>query len=129
MLIEKLSEHDLEIIVPVFIRAIMKRNCKEKAVTAGEMCKGFAKHNEKMNSVKIRSIVNYLRNLTGTADDPFPNAFICSCGNGYWLEHRASIILREANHLIERENAIRTVKEAAFRKARIIESQSQMRLF
>lgn len=129
MLTDRLNDHDLEVIVPAFIRAIEKYDSKSKSISAGAMCQGFAKLGEKIDRVKIRSIVNYLRNMTGTENDPFPTSFICSSGNGYWIEHRPSIIVKEASHLAERENAIRRVKEAAFRKAHLIELKSQMSLF
>src|SRR5688572_13488001 len=116
---KRLTEKEINTLVPEFVRSFQKRIGKSNAVTSTEIIEGFKiRYNIEISDSTVRKIVNHIRN-----NNLLPG--LVANSSGYYITHDPSEIKRYVESLQGRENAIRKVRESMINHLKHLQSRKQ----
>lgn len=100
-----LDGYDKSILVPAMVRGLKTKIGKANAITNKAMVKAMESHGYSINDVKVRKIINYIRN-----NDLVP--CLIATSKGYYIGESLQEMEEYVQSLMQRESAIKQIRQA-----------------
>ena len=101
----KLSEYEMDELMPVMVKCLQNKVGKENAVTNCYMVEKMQEHGYKISEARVRKIINYIR-IHGLIDR------LMASNKGYYITEDKNEMWNYVQSLIGREEAIHEVRMA-----------------
>ena len=101
----KLSEYEMDELMPVMVKCLQNKVGKENAVTNCYMVEKMQEHGYKISEARVRKIINYIR-IHGLIDR------LMASNKGYYITEDKNEMWNYVQSLIGREEAIHEVRLA-----------------
>ena len=101
----KLSEYEMDELMPVMVKCLQNKVGKENAVTNCYMVEKMQEHGYKISEARVRKIINYIR-IHGLIDR------LMASSKGYYITEDKNEMWDYVQSLIGREEAIHEVRLA-----------------
>lgn len=101
----KLSEYEMDELMPVMVKCLQNKVGKENAVTNCYMVEKMQEHGYKISEARVRKIINYIR-IHGLIDR------LMASNKGYYITEDENEMSNYIQSLIGREEAIHEVRMA-----------------
>lgn len=101
----KLSEYEMDELMPVMVKCLQNKVGKENAVTNCYMVEKMQEHGYKISEARVRKIINYIR-IHGLIDR------LMASNKGYYITEDENEMSNYIQSLIGREEAIHEVRLA-----------------
>jgi DNA-binding PadR family transcriptional regulator len=90
-------------LVPIIIKGLANKDCKEKAMYGSEICKIVSEKYHKLSEPRLRKITNFLR-----AEGILP---VIATSKGYYVSYDKEEIQKQIDSLEQRIEAMNVAKE------------------
>lgn len=101
----KLSEYEMDELMPVIVKCLQNKVGKENAVSNRFMVEKMQEHGYDISEVRVRKIINYIR-IHGLIEH------LMASNKGYYITEDKNEMSNYIQSLIGREEAIHEVREA-----------------
>lgn len=99
-----LTEIEQQVLLPIIIRGLLKKNGKEHAVTNKSIVAGMEKRGYKITDIRVRKIINYIR-----VKNLIPGLLASS--KGYYVSTDPQEVAKYIQSLRERNNQVERIIE------------------
>ena len=95
----ELTDYEINVLLPIMERGLRKRIGKENAITSNEILDKCVNAGYKLNSARIRKLINYIR-----VNHVIP--FLMDSSKGYYIEHDKVKMIEYIESLEKRAKSI-----------------------
>ena len=105
-----LTDHEREVLLPLFIAGLSRHVGKENPVTSAEIIAAMGERGHKVSGGRVRKVINHIR-----IHALLP--MVLADTNGYWVSDDMAEVALYVRSLKDREDAIRAMRVAIQQQA------------